>query len=158
MTFPDGGSNFAPSTTYQFTDGNETAQIFVRNDSPLIGELIPIAPVNITGLASQFFDTYQLLIRDITDVEVAATFFLTSVPEVSDITTTGFTLSWNTNSLGNSNVNYGITTGLGTEVNEAAMTTSHNVTLTGLEPATICLLYTSPSPRDQRGSRMPSSA
>ena len=25
-------------------------------------------------------------------------------------------------------------------------------------PAEICLLYTSPSPRDQRGSRMPSSA
>ena len=25
-------------------------------------------------------------------------------------------------------------------------------------PANICLLYTSPSPRDQRGSRMPSSA
>ena len=28
----------------------------------------------------------------------------------------------------------------------------------GLTQATICLLYTSPSPRDQRGSRMPSSA
>ena len=28
----------------------------------------------------------------------------------------------------------------------------------GLKPALICLLYTSPSPRDQRGSRMPSSA
>ena len=28
----------------------------------------------------------------------------------------------------------------------------------GLEDGTICLLYTSPSPRDQRGSRMPSSA
>ena len=27
-----------------------------------------------------------------------------------------------------------------------------------MEPTTICLLYTSPSPRDQRGSRMPSSA
>ena len=27
-----------------------------------------------------------------------------------------------------------------------------------LEDADICLLYTSPSPRDQRGSRMPSSA
>ena len=27
-----------------------------------------------------------------------------------------------------------------------------------LEPLLICLLYTSPSPRDQRGSRMPSSA
>ena len=33
----------------------------------------------------------------------------------------------------------------------------------GIDPATVdnmnfCLLYTSPSPRDQRGSRMPSSA
>ena len=27
-----------------------------------------------------------------------------------------------------------------------------------LDPAMSCLLYTSPSPRDQRGSRMPSSA
>ena len=30
--------------------------------------------------------------------------------------------------------------------------------ITGLLPLSICLLYTSPSPRDQRGSRMPSSA
>ena len=29
---------------------------------------------------------------------------------------------------------------------------------TPVDPATCCLLYTSPSPRDQRGSRMPSSA
>ena len=28
----------------------------------------------------------------------------------------------------------------------------------GCGPGTFCLLYTSPSPRDQRGSRMPSSA
>ena len=27
-----------------------------------------------------------------------------------------------------------------------------------MDPSTVCLLYTSPSPRDQRGSRMPSSA
>ena len=27
-----------------------------------------------------------------------------------------------------------------------------------VDPSKICLLYTSPSPRDQRGSRMPSSA
>ena len=28
----------------------------------------------------------------------------------------------------------------------------------GVSPVRVCLLYTSPSPRDQRGSRMPSSA
>ena len=30
--------------------------------------------------------------------------------------------------------------------------------IVGLEKSTICLLYTSPSPRDKRQSRMPSSA
>ena len=34
----------------------------------------------------------------------------------------------------------------------------NNVTHLRLSKPSICLLYTSPSPRDQRGSRMPSSA
>ena len=33
-----------------------------------------------------------------------------------------------------------------------------NMELLDFNPLTTCLLYTSPSPRDQRGSRMPSSA
>ena len=33
-----------------------------------------------------------------------------------------------------------------------------NGTIEEVDKAYICLLYTSPSPRDQRGSRMPSSA
>ena len=33
-----------------------------------------------------------------------------------------------------------------------------NCIIDGLDENKICLLYTSPSPRDQRGSRMPSSA
>ena len=36
--------------------------------------------------------------------------------------------------------------------------TTAQITITDTTPPTICLLYTSPSPRDQRGSRMPSSA
>ena len=35
---------------------------------------------------------------------------------------------------------------------------AHDVTDEFIAPIVICLLYTSPSPRDQRGSRMPSSA
>lgn len=137
VTFVDGGNVFAGNSTYQFTDGTETAQIYVRANSPLVGEDIPLANVNLTGIASQFFDTYQLLIRDNNDVEIASSFFLTTAPVVSDISTTSFTLSWNTNIMGTSNVNYGLTSALGTQVNETAMTTSHSVTLTGLEPATI---------------------
>ena len=33
-----------------------------------------------------------------------------------------------------------------------------NTGMTGYQEVITCLLYTSPSPRDQRGSRMPSSA
>ena len=36
--------------------------------------------------------------------------------------------------------------------------TQSNLEVLGVSPAQACLLYTSPSPRDQRGSRMPSSA
>ena len=40
----------------------------------------------------------------------------------------------------------------------AAVTVTVSVTVTVTVTVTVCLLYTSPSPRDQRGSRMPSSA
>ena len=40
---------------------------------------------------------------------------------------------------------------------ELAVTTSFNINFLS-RPGDACLLYTSPSPRDQRGSRMPSSA
>ena len=43
-----------------------------------------------------------------------------------------------------------------------ALATQCNATVTDVNQVfaddTVCLLYTSPSPRDQRGSRMPSSA
>ena len=41
---------------------------------------------------------------------------------------------------------------------DADAATGACVTTLSVTPAMICLLYTSPSPRDQRGSRMPSSA
>ena len=41
---------------------------------------------------------------------------------------------------------------------DVADTVSHNALLQAAAKAGDCLLYTSPSPRDQRGSRMPSSA
>ena len=42
--------------------------------------------------------------------------------------------------------------------NEVNGFTASWVTQGSFTPPLVCLLYTSPSPRDQRGSRMPSSA
>ena len=43
-------------------------------------------------------------------------------------------------------------------VTAPAVTLTTNTSGSAIAPTTACLLYTSPSPRDQRGSRMPSSA
>jgi len=50
--------------------------------------------------------------------------------------------------------------GLGVESGDQAIldNAKKNITLEQIKDAVACLLYTSPSPRDQRGSRMPSSA
>ena len=44
------------------------------------------------------------------------------------------------------------------DVPEDGATQEYALSLEGVDRGMICLLYTSPSPRDQRGSRMPSSA
>ena len=62
--------------------------------------------------------------------------------QLSDYTPTGLTLS---------DANW--VAAAGTQVNLVSPISS-----LGAGDSTICLLYTSPSPRDQRGSRMPSSA
>ena len=47
---------------------------------------------------------------------------------------------------------------MGSALNKALGTRYPDVVARLLGEAMLCLLYTSPSPRDQRGSRMPSSA
>ena len=45
------------------------------------------------------------------------------------------------------------------ELSKTKMKESFDISVNlGIDPRKSCLLYTSPSPRDQRGSRMPSSA
>ena len=53
---------------------------------------------------------------------------------------------------------WGLTVAISQIVTQATGNTIWTYVICGLYMLTICLLYTSPSPRDQRGSRMPSSA
>ena len=62
----------------------------------------------------------------------------------------------------------GASRGIGRAIAQRALQDGHRVSLglrqthgllgSRLDPARVCLLYTSPSPRDKRQSRMPSSA
>jgi len=137
INFVDGGSDFT-SGTYNFTDGDgNESQIYLRSGHPWIGTQVPLAPVNITGISSQFSAQYQLLPRDLDDLEIATSFFINSSITQSDLTTDGFTLSWSTNTNGSSAVNYGLTPDLELgQITGTGNTTSHTVDLSGLDPAT----------------------
>ncbi len=135
VTFADGGGTFNVGN-YAIEASGEQGEIYIRSNHPLIGSDIPLATVNLTGIGSQFNSIYQLLPRDINDLEIADNFYFTSLPVQSNLTNDGFELSWNTNVMGTTRVEYGTTSDLGQEVTVSGMTTNHNLTITGLEPAT----------------------
>ncbi len=136
VTFTEGGNLFGVGN-YEITANGESSEIYVRSGHALIGTEIPQATVNITGLSSQFDAIHQLLPRDQNDMEIADDFFITTSPEQSNINTSGFTVSWETNVASSTTLNYGTTPALGQTVEVSGNTTDHEVTLTGLEPAEI---------------------
>ncbi len=135
ISFAAGGNTFSVGN-YEINAGGESSEIYIRTNHPLIGTEIPLASVNLTGIASQFNSIYQLLPRDINDIEIADNFYLTKSPNQSNISTTGFDIEWETNEAGSSIVRYGTTPAMGDEMIIPGPTTSHKVELMGLDAST----------------------
>ena len=142
VSFPAGGGVFA-SSTYSFVDGNgNSGTLYLRSGHPLIGTLIPLGPLNLTGIMSQFSFTsvggYQLLPRDPNDLFFSSSILFASGVTQSNLSTTGFSLSWTTSTNGTTNVRYGLTPSfeLG-DINNGASTTNHSLNLVGLTAGSI---------------------
>ncbi len=144
--FEDGGSTFAGNTNYNVTVGGQTLQVRILNGSPMIGQIIPVGEVNITGIMSQYCTSpttactsgYQLLLRTLADIESTSSIYLTEGISVSAIQTNAFDIHWATNIAGtNSYVKYGLTPALELGTIAAGNTANHSVTVSGLTPATI---------------------
>jgi phosphatidylserine/phosphatidylglycerophosphate/cardiolipin synthase-like enzyme len=137
--------NFAAATNYDINVGATKTQ--VRSGpagNVLVGTLIPTGSVNIVGILSQFCSApvvgcttgYQTLLRDTADIQFN-NIALTEPLTATNITTTGFTVNWQTSLAGTTVINYGATPALGQTATVAGSRTVHAVTLTGLSPATI---------------------
>jgi len=120
-TFSTPGGNFAVNTNYTFTANSQSGVVRITGSSnTLIGQPVPSGPVSITGILSQFCSSpatgcvtgYQLLPRESNDIVQSAAIYFTSLPAQSNITTTSFTLDWNTNISGSTFVKYGVTPAL----------------------------------------------
>lgn len=138
VQFINATGTFAGNTSYQFTDGVDTGVIYVRNNHPMIGAAIPSGNLQLTGLSSQFGTQYQLLLRGVSDIANMSAIFLVTEPVQSAITTSGFTVSWNTNISGSTKVKYGLTPSLELGFASNAITgVSHSYTFSNLQPGTI---------------------
>ncbi len=136
VTFTDAGDIFGVGT-HEFTDTNgESSIIFLRTNHPLVGTIIPLGAINMTGIVSVFDDVYQLLPRGMDDFESSGAFTITALPEQSDITQNSFTLTWETSAAVDHIIRYGLTPDL--ELGEIAVGNAAlgTHTFTGLEAAT----------------------
>ncbi|MFC6223757.1 phospholipase D-like domain-containing protein [Hymenobacter artigasi] len=140
---------FTANTTYRLNN-NTTLVNYVPTNSNgpdgLIGKPSPTGTFDAIGIMSQYSPSatsivggYQMLSRKYADFVQGLTPNLTTSPVPSNITTTGFTVSFNTQNAGNTILSYSTTpNGTFTTVpGSTALTTAHSQVITGLQPATI---------------------
>tara|TARA_B100000900_G_scaffold156050_1_gene132666 strand:+ start:8804 stop:10864 length:2061 start_codon:yes stop_codon:yes gene_type:complete len=137
----NGGSNFTQGA-HSFSANGENGILYLRNGHPLIGSLVPAAPITLIGIASQYATSgiggYQLLPRDASDIIFSGGINMTSALIQSNLSNSGFDLSWITDNTGNSNIAYGLSSNLEIDtISNSTTTSTHSLSLSGLLPGTI---------------------
>ena len=142
VIFNSGGSLFTVGT-HDFSSNGETGKIYIRTGSPLENSLIPMGPVTLIGISSQYTfnvpanDGYQILPRDSSDIIPTGNLLFTSGITQSNITTSSFDLRWTTSDSSTTACFYGTTSALGNNLDFGGNTMSHTLSLTSLSDATI---------------------
>ena len=142
-------SAFKANTTYKLNN-NSTLVTYVPTNSNgpdgLIGKPSPTGTFDAVGIVSQYTSStasttggYQVLSRKYGDFIQGLTPNLTSTPVPSNITSTGFTVSFNTQNAGDTKLYYSTSPNLAGFRRDSTRNsvTAHSQTLTGLLPGTI---------------------
>ena len=131
---------------YMLTGSNssDTVQIRIDNNTQIIGMVAPAGRFDVVGVLSQYktplpyIGGYQLMPRIPSDV-ISNGPIIVRYPEEIELTSNSITLDWSTINPGTSRIRYGITTNyeLGVIEPDNDLRTLHNVTVNGLNTATI---------------------
>ncbi len=71
VTFSNGGVVVPDeNSSYKFSDETGTSTLYSRYGSRLVGKKLPKGVTSVTGIVSQFQNTYQILVRDYKDFEI----------------------------------------------------------------------------------------
>lgn len=145
VVFADGGGTFSGGSTYSYTADGEDGVIYIRTTHELAGEIIPVAPVVLIGISSQYsFTGYggdQLLPRDAADIINNSPINIVSSVSQSALSTTGFTLSWLTDVESSTGIYYGTDEFATLSEMDVLFTdnslTEHSIEITGLNDGTV---------------------
>jgi phosphatidylserine/phosphatidylglycerophosphate/cardiolipin synthase-like enzyme len=134
---------FQANTTYSFSSNGQTGVVYIRTGHPLVGQAIPSGAIDLIGINSQYGTQYQVLPRDANDFIPTNNLYITSQPSPNNITTSGFTVNWETNTVASHSMRYGLTTALelGTIAGPAG-TTAPQINLTAASPAMVYYIQT----------------
>lgn len=137
VMFDAAGGVFSGSGTYHILDSKGVpAEIYLGSGHPLQNSAIPGTPVLITAILSQYGD-FQLLPRSVNDFVPSPCFYFSKKPAQSDIKTSGFTVSWETNLPASAKLRFGGTPLPSNEIILPDQLLSHTYELTGLTPGRI---------------------
>ncbi len=110
VVFADGGSFFTGNSTFSISSQGASSLVYLRIDNPMVGTLIPVSPVDLVAVSSQFSFSgeggYQILPRDADDFSSPNPINIISTISLSDLTENGFTLSWVTDVASSSGIYY----------------------------------------------------
>ncbi len=134
-TFATSGSG----TNYKIVVGTDTLELRVSSRTNLANLAVPGSIFDVVGALGQFGINYQILPRSYHDiiVEGSGPRIISGAPYETGITTSSITFVWQTETPGTSIANYGTTTAYGNTVIDTNKVTLHQLTVTGLQPATI---------------------
>lgn len=130
---------FSSGQNYDFNASNQTGEIRISSgNSPFVGEVIPQDTVIITGILSEYNGTYQILVRLTDDLKSTKSVSFTSAPVLSNLSTTGFSVSWTTDSSSTTEALIGNTPDFElTPIKEAGEDVNHTLTISGSTASTI---------------------
>jgi len=132
-----GATGVFARAAYGFIANGESGQLYINDPySPLIGTPIPSEPISIRGPLGSYQGTYQILPRDEDDLQSESSIKLVNAPQISQLSTQGFTLEWTTDVAGSTEARIGKSPDLElAPLKLAGTSTSHSLEIDGLNPA-----------------------
>jgi len=151
-----GSGTFAANTNYTITDATGTGQLRIDNNSNLVGTIIPTGEVDCIGACGQFDSSppyssgYQLLPRFTADIIQSGGPIILTLPAETNITPNSVTLSWTTQTAGDSKLKYFRSDSINQpmvftdSMYSATLSTNHSFNLSNLSAGKIyCAVVTS---------------